>query len=108
MICNTGYACLGAVIDIETNITGPINNWVFVAVSSSATRLNFYINGVLSGTTLAACTAQNVVRNSNFIGRDNYGPISGFQTFYLDDLMFFNKGLAQSQIQSVMSLQTTF
>ena len=104
----TQYACSDGVLNLlMSNITSTTNKWIFVASSATNTSFNFYIDGILTLSSNRSCSAPNVVRTSNFIGRDNFGPLSASEMFYLDDLMFYNKGLTQSQIQTVMSLETT-
>ena len=102
------YACgSGAIQQLMTNITSTTNTWIFVASSLTNTSFNVYINGILAANMNTTCSTANVVRTSNLIGRDSFGPFSASEIFYLDDLMFYNKGLTQSQIQTVMSLETT-
>ena len=91
---------------ITSTTLGTKNKWVFAAASLSGTSYTFYINGTLIGSRTVAYSPANVVRANNYIGRDNWNYVTA-QSFYLDDLIFYNKGLTATQVKNVMNLRTT-
>ena len=63
---------IDSAINIPANVQ--INQWNHYAVSvNSSGRLFFYINGKLIFSRLSTGTTPQVIYNSNFIGRSNYG-----------------------------------
>ena len=91
---------------IMSSTTGTKNKWVFASVSLSGTSYNLYINGTLIGSRTVTFSPANVVRTINYIGSDSFNYVTA-QSFYLDDLIFYNKGLTATQVKTVMNLRTT-
>jgi len=84
-----------------------LSKWQFLALTYDGSHARIYIDSTLTGTTAYTYTMPNINRNSNLIGKSNMGSSNGYSTSYIDDLRFYNKRLTESEISSIMGLNTS-
>jgi hypothetical protein len=84
-----------------------LNTWQFLALTYDGINAKIYINSTLTGTTAYTFTMSNINRNSNLIGKSNFGGSDGYSWSYIDDLRFYNKSLTQSELLNIMNLNTS-
>ena len=80
----------------------PLNQWTHLAATLSGSTATIYINGVASGTANFPVPA-NVVRNSNFIGRSNWGWGDPAPSASIDELRIWSVAKTGAQIQASMN-----
>lgn len=80
----------------------PLNQWTHLAATLSGNTATIYINGVASGTANFPVPA-NVVRNSNFIGRSNWGWGDPAPAATFDELRIWSVAKTGAQIQASMN-----
>ena len=79
-----------------------LNEWIHVAVTFDGSQAKFYFNGIFSGSSPQS-SPQNVVRQTNFIGKSNwsfYGDALANAIY--DELRIYNRVLTQNEIYSLM------
>ena len=82
-----------------------LNTWQHVAATLSGAIYTLYHDGVQVGQLTTASAPTNVTRSLCYIGKDNWGT-STLAYMYIDDLMFFSRGLTQSEVQTLLNLYT--
>ena len=82
-----------------------LNTWQHVAATLSGAIYTLYHDGVQVGQLTTASAPTNVIRSLCYIGKDNWGT-STLAYMYIDDLMFFSRGLTQSEVQTLLNLYT--
>lgn len=85
----------------QSNQTIPLNQWSHIAATLNGTVATIYINGIQAGTATFPIPA-NVTRNSNFIGRSNWGTGDPDASAVFDELRIWNVARTASEIQSKM------
>ncbi|KPA17887.1 Pentaxin, partial [Candidatus Magnetomorum sp. HK-1] len=75
----------------------PLNQWVHIAVTSSGSVGNIYINGRLVATNSSMNQAYNVSRSNAYIGKSNWSNPYG--NFILDEFRIWDVARTQSQIR---------
>ncbi len=92
-------------VSIESSSGRPIlDKWYHIAITYDGTSLNLYINGQLNNSKSVTGLLKVNSRNAA-IGSDNGGQ--KFFNGLIDDVMFFNAALSQTEIQSIFNTQTT-
>ena len=88
---------------VESTVELGLNTWVHFTCTLAQTSGAIYRNGLIVSNTVIAYTAgpQNVVRNSNFIGRGNWQNQDADADF--DELKIFNRALSQQEIVDEMN-----
>ncbi len=77
-----------------------IDQWMHIAVSYQAGRLQVYINGALTGSTdSAVILPPSGAFNSNFLGRDHSS--ANYLDGQIDDFAVFNRALTEAEIQQL-------
>lgn len=77
-------------------------NWAHLAATFDGKSLKFYQNGIQSSTTVNAGIPLNVIRISNYIGKNcqNQENLNGI----LDEVRIYNRSLNQTEIFELASL----
>ena len=83
-----------------------LNQWqhlsfVFTVLSPS-NIINIYVNGILFATTNWTGQLNNVIRTSNYIGKDNWNASTTANAIF-DELKIFSAALTQSEIRFEMN-----
>ncbi|MEY3500556.1 MAG: hypothetical protein RL308_2225 [Bacteroidota bacterium] len=86
----------------QANDQIPLNQWTHLAATLSGNTATIYINGVASGTATFPIPA-NVTRNSNYIGRSNWGWGDPAPNASFDDLRIWNVAKTGAEIQASMN-----
>lgn len=73
-----------------------LNTWTHVAFIIKGTIGNIYVNGVLKSTYFSQLQPLNVVRTSNYIGKNDHGKPNAFAIY--DDVKIFKGALTSNQI----------
>ena len=103
-ICISGPSCALSLFSTQALI---LSKWQFLAVTYDGSDARIYINSIQTGTTAYTYTMPNIIRNSNLIGKSNMGGTNGYSASHIDDLRIYNKSLTQSELLSIMKMNTS-
>ncbi len=94
-------------ITLQSSQALTLSKWQFLALTYDGSNARIYIDSTLTGTAAFTYTMPNINRISNLIGKSNMGVWDGYSSSYIDDLRFYNKSLTQSELLSIMNLNTS-
>ena len=78
-----------------------LDEWIHLAVTFDGVQINFYYNGISSGSILQSNYPKNVVRYVNYIGKSNWAQDELANAIY-DELRIYNRALTQNEIYDLM------
>jgi hypothetical protein len=92
--------------DFKFSRAVPINQWTHVAVTYNNGNINFYHNGILTGTTTSPIETLYTGTGSLYIGA--YSPSSHTVDGTLDEIRIYNRALSHSEIRELAGLPPCF
>jgi len=84
-------------VDYVSNTQLTMNQWQFLAATYNGNILRIYRNGQIISETTKSISLPRINRTKCFIGRSNWA-VDGYSRSILDELKFYNKGLADVEI----------
>ena len=87
--------------DVRSNSSIPLNTWTHLAATLSNSMATIWYNAVQQAQTKFTISLPQIEAKNNYIGRSHFVFKDANANAYYDDLMFFNKGLSQSQLELV-------